>query len=143
MEEVAFINIGGVKFTILWNTLLERLPNTRLAKLREAKNLDEILKLCDEYRDNEYFFDRNPYSFTFIMNLIETGKLHFENECVFAIQEDFDYWDINESFLDTCCQQKYIQKKQDIFQEIQIRKEALIELKYEFKGCCRRLKSKV
>jgi hypothetical protein len=58
------LNVGGVRHEILWRTL-ERLPKSRLGKLRYAKNLDEIYALCDDFNvaDNEFFFDRNPRSF--------------------------------------------------------------------------------
>jgi hypothetical protein len=59
-----FLNVGGVRHEILWRTL-ERLPKSRLGKLRYAKDLDEIYSLCDDFNveENEFFFDRNPRSF--------------------------------------------------------------------------------
>ena len=58
------VNVGGVRHQILWRTL-ERLPKSRLGKLRYAKDLDEIYELCDDFNvdENEFFFDRNPKSF--------------------------------------------------------------------------------
>lgn len=60
----AIVNVGGVKHEVMWRTL-ERLPKSRLGKLRFAQDLDEIYSLCDDFDpdENEFFFDRNPRSF--------------------------------------------------------------------------------
>ena len=115
----ACINVGGVKFIILWK-ILERLPNSRLGKLRNAINLQGILMLCDDYKeDDEYFFDRNPDSFACILNFFLTDKLHLmENCCVLWFQDELDYWGIHENCLDLCCHEEYQQKKHDALKEV-------------------------
>jgi potassium voltage-gated channel Shab-related subfamily B protein 1 len=140
------LNVGGVKHQVLWENL-ERLPNSRLAKLKLAKSDEEILKFCDDFNRerNEFYFDRQADSFISILNFYRTGKLHIiEDICVMSFQEDLKYWEISELNLEICCQQKYYQKKQELLDEMEKELEIFKTTKTdEFKSCCPNMRSKI
>ena len=108
------LNIGGTIFEVNWS-LLDKLPQTRLGRLRKCRSEEEILELADGYdpEKNEFYFNRQPRNFNCILNFLTTGKLHLgEETCVIAFSQDLEYWEVDELYLEQCCVQKYYQQRE-------------------------------
>ncbi|KAK9530488.1 hypothetical protein VZT92_011984 [Zoarces viviparus] len=107
-SEKIVINCGGVRHETYRSTL-KTLPGTRLSWLTEAdafNNFDYDPKL------DEFFFDRHPSVFSFILNYYRTGKLHCPNDvCGPLFEEELAFWGIDETDVEACCWMNYRQHR--------------------------------
>ena len=114
------LNVGGKKHDVRWKTL-EKLPNSRLGKIRFSKSIQEMASLCDEidFESNEIYFDRPARSFSAIIDYYRTDKLHSAHgTCIISFFEDLTYWGIDDNFFEPCCNFNYHQLKEEAFDEI-------------------------
>lgn len=90
------INVGGRKF-ITWKDTLRRFPNTLLGNERLSS------KFYDENR-GEYFIDRDPHLFRYILNYYRSGKLHRSLEdCNESFEEELLFYGIAPHEIHDCC----------------------------------------
>lgn len=112
-DKLVHINVGGLKRSLCSSTL-RKFPDTRLGRLLACHSEEDILQVCDDYdvQQGEFYFDRNPGLFPYVLNFYQTGKLHIMDElCVFSFCQEIEYWGINEFFLDSCCSYRYHDRK--------------------------------
>ncbi|KAJ8412133.1 hypothetical protein AAFF_G00144000 [Aldrovandia affinis] len=112
-DKLVHINVGGLKRSLCSSTL-RKFPDTRLGRLLACDSEEAILQVCDDYdvQQGEFYFDRNPGLFPYVLHFYQTGKLHIMEElCVFSFCQEIEYWGINEFFLDSCCSYRYHDRK--------------------------------
>lgn len=98
------INVGGVRFETYRETL-KLLSETRLANLSKTNSdYDPVM--------NEFFFDRDPSSFSAILNYYRSGELHVPLDvCGNQFYEELCFWGIGERYIQPCCWTSYSIKR--------------------------------
>ncbi|XP_060076291.1 potassium voltage-gated channel protein Shaw-like [Ylistrum balloti] len=97
--EIITLNIGGFKHQTKLETI-SQFPSTRLAKLADSARLTG---------KREYFFDRHPTLFGYILNFYRVGKLHVPiSLCGPLLREELDFWEIDDKDIEQCCWVHYI-----------------------------------
>ncbi|XP_069544331.1 potassium voltage-gated channel subfamily S member 3-like [Brachyistius frenatus] len=103
------VNVGGFKQR-MDHTALKRFPQTRLGRLLCCSSNEAILELCDDFSPSEmeYYFDRNPRFFCYVLNFYLTGKIHLaDGLCILSFCQEIEYWGIKERHLDCCCTNRF------------------------------------
>ncbi|KAJ8007267.1 hypothetical protein DPEC_G00115770 [Dallia pectoralis] len=118
-SERIVLNVGGTRHETYKNTL-RTLPGTRLALLASDSDIESVLDQLQqvpgfiEYnaRNNEYFFDRHPGVFAYVLNYYRTGKLHCPADvCGPLFEEELSFWGIDETDVEPCCWMTYRQHR--------------------------------
>ncbi|CAB1346218.1 unnamed protein product [Coregonus sp. 'balchen'] len=118
-NERIILNVGGTRHETYKNTL-RTLPGTRLALLASDSDIESVLDQLQqvpgflEYntRNNEYFFDRHPGVFAYVLNYYRTGKLHCPADvCGPLFEEELSFWGIDETDVEPCCWMTYRQHR--------------------------------
>ncbi|XP_034531085.1 potassium voltage-gated channel subfamily S member 3-like [Notolabrus celidotus] len=103
------VNVGGFRQR-MEHDVLRRFPQTRLGRLLCCSSKEAILELCDDFSPSgmEYYFDRNPRFFCYVLNFYLTGKMHLvDGLCIVSFTQEIEYWGIKERYLDCCCTNKF------------------------------------
>uniref|UniRef100_H3CD81 Potassium voltage-gated channel, Shaw-related subfamily, member 3a n=1 Tax=Tetraodon nigroviridis TaxID=99883 RepID=H3CD81_TETNG len=102
------INCGGIRHQTYRSTL-KTLPGTRLSWLTEP---DAYSNFDYDPKSDEFFFDRHPATFAFILNYYRTGKLHCPSDvCGPLFEEELAFWGIDETDVEACCWMNYRQHR--------------------------------
>ncbi|XP_018611516.1 voltage-gated potassium channel KCNC2 isoform X2 [Scleropages formosus] len=118
-NERIILNVGGTRHETYRNTL-RTLPGTRLALLASGSDTESVLEQLQqvhgfiEYnaKNNEYFFDRHPGVFAYVLNYYRTGKLHCPADvCGPLFEEELCFWGIDETDVEPCCWMTYRQHR--------------------------------
>lgn len=89
------LNVSGQRYTTE-RKCLQRHPHTLLGSEMLTRFFDPIKK--------EYFFDRDPYLFRYILNFYQCGKLHSSpDDCPVAFKDELDFFGIPICELEDCC----------------------------------------
>ena len=100
MRNTVTINIAGRKF-VTFSSTLDKIANTKLSNISPADPAYDI-------HNGEYFFDRNPELFPYILDCYQSGDLHFPHSfCGSVIKREIDFWNIPESRISPCCWKSY------------------------------------
>jgi len=92
------INVGGRKFIVKQNTF-EKFPYSILSNLNGNLYYDK--------NKQEYFFDRDPDAFRYVLEYCRTGRLHVSpEECFSGLLDELDYFRIptDSIYTSTCCE---------------------------------------
>ena len=89
------LNVSGQRF-MTQKEYLTRHPHTLLGS--------EMLGRFFDASKQEYFFDRDPFLFRYILNFYQCGKLHSSpDDCPVAFKDELDYFGIPICELEDCC----------------------------------------
>uniref|UniRef100_A0A672JCH8 BTB domain-containing protein n=1 Tax=Salarias fasciatus TaxID=181472 RepID=A0A672JCH8_SALFA len=105
------INVGGTRHETYKSTL-RTLPGTRLAWLADPDPQVSSDASAAPPPSSEFFFDRHPGIFAYVLNYYRTGKLHCPADvCGPLFEEELAFWGIDETDVEPCCWMTYRQHR--------------------------------
>uniref|UniRef100_A0A9J7X0W7 BTB domain-containing protein n=2 Tax=Cyprinus carpio carpio TaxID=630221 RepID=A0A9J7X0W7_CYPCA len=106
------INVGGTRHETYRSTL-RTIPGTRLAWLADTDHqVNPNANTGQTPTTGEFFFDRHPSIFGYVLNYYRTGKLHCPADvCGPLFEEELAFWGIDETDVEPCCWMTYRQHR--------------------------------
>lgn len=99
------INVSGRIFEAD-NSIFKQHPDTLLGSTRRDMFFDRS--------KNEYFFDRDPDLFSYIIQFYRKGTLHYpEDECACCFAGELDFFGIVRNHLSDCCYEVFQEKHEE------------------------------
>ncbi|KAM8752668.1 voltage-gated potassium channel KCNC1-like [Rhynchonycteris naso] len=101
LDDKLILNVGGMRHETYISTV-RAFPGTRLYKLTEPPAPGTPAAQGPPVR--EFFFDRNPELFGYVLGYYRTRQLHCPaNVCRDVLEEELAYWGLAEAPLAPCC----------------------------------------
>lgn len=118
-DSKVIINISGKRFEVFLSSL-NRYPHTLLGSCERDYFYDD---------DNEeYYFDRDPDIFRYILSYYRCGHLHFpKQECVAAFDEELCYFRISSDVIQDCCYEDYQDCRKENYERFFVEKPPVNE----------------
>ncbi|KAK4472907.1 hypothetical protein MN116_004114 [Schistosoma mekongi] len=118
-DKKIIINVSGRRFETRRSTL-EKFPETLLGSDEKEYFQDPVSK--------EYFFDRDPELFRYIMEYYRSERLHLPKDyCVTAYHEELLYFGIMPEIMGDCCYEEYLDKYRENRERQEEKKEDTLE----------------
>jgi len=93
------LNVSGRQYAA-WLRTIERFPDTLLGSAER-----EYFRDADS---GEYFFDRDPDLFRYILNYYRTGRIHMPRDvCFTAFVDELAFFGIRTDIIADCCHEEY------------------------------------
>ncbi|XP_053383341.1 potassium voltage-gated channel subfamily S member 2-like [Mercenaria mercenaria] len=106
-KETVRLNIGGTIFKCCKKTL-NAFPGSKLDKLDEQKDDFDL-------EENEFYFDRNPLLFAYILDAFRKGAVHIPNDsCGTTFKKELEFWEIPLRKVAPCCLEALYRSEDDI-----------------------------
>lgn len=100
-DDIITLNVGGIRHETRLQTLRKY--------TRKTTRLSEVADIAEKMGKKEFYFDRQPEFFPFILNFYRSGKLHLPlNMCGMILKEELKYWMIDDKDIEQCCWVHYI-----------------------------------
>ena len=100
-------NIGGSTFKC-YEKILSTFPESKLANLDKEEIVYDV-------EENEYFFDRNPILFTYIIDSFRKKAVHLPKDiCGTSFKEELEFWEIPRHHVAPCCWEALYGNEDDI-----------------------------
>ena len=106
------LNVSGRHYEA-WLQTIERFPETLLGSHER-----EYFRDADT---GEYFFDRDPDLFRYILNYYRTGRIHMPRDvCFTAFNDELAFFGIRTDVVADCCHEEYEDKFAHIASNIKL-----------------------
>lgn len=126
------LNARGTRFQVTLSDLSILPPECRLHKLFDLIDkgqTGDLRDICHFHNPEltEFYFNRDPNILSLILDYRNTKKFHIHTNtmCVFKLIEELNYWNIDESQIETCCWIQIDKSRDSLTEELQVRKRLI------------------